>query len=251
MKKILFLVLIFVAMTATAGKRVLFIGDSITDGGWGNSGGQAMASNDRNHNDMNHIYGHSYMMLCAAHYQSEYPDSDFVFFNRGIGGNSLFDMAARWKEDCIDLQPDVVSILVGTNDVHYFVDRKRENPNEEFDIKGWEAKYRALLDTLKQSNPKVKILLGAPFVEHEGWVGRDPMFSVRDSVVRECAKVVEKIAKDYNAIYLPYNDMFDGLVKTEPRPSYWIWDGIHPTPAGHRRMADMWITTADKEGLLK
>jgi len=248
MKKssILIMLLTFVCLCLLAqGKRVLFIGDSITDGGWGNSGGAPMASKDRNQTDMNHIYGHSYMMLCAAHYQSEYPDSDFQFYNRGIGGNSLYDMARRWKTDALDLHPDIVSILIGTNDIHYYIDSLAKNPNAKFDIQAWSRQYRQLLDELKVQNPKVKIILGTPFVEKEGWVGNTPTFALRDSLIRLCAAQVEQIAAEYQTECLHYNTLFDHLVKTEPRKSYWIWDGIHPTPAGHQRMADLWISRTD------
>ena len=64
------------------GVRFLFIGDSITDGGWGRSGGKMMPTEERNQKDLNHIYGHSYMMLCAARIQSDYPEQETQFFNR-------------------------------------------------------------------------------------------------------------------------------------------------------------------------
>lgn len=80
---ILSLLLLLTMLSGFSARRVLYIGDSITDGGWGRSGGSAKASKDRNHTDLNHVYGHSYMMLCAAYYQSQWPDSDWQFWNRG------------------------------------------------------------------------------------------------------------------------------------------------------------------------
>ena len=76
MKRLTFLTLLLsLSLCLNAGgKRILFIGDSITDGGWGKSGGSAKPSDKRTHWDMNHIYGHGYMFLCAAHYQAEYPE---------------------------------------------------------------------------------------------------------------------------------------------------------------------------------
>lgn len=79
-------------------QRVLYIGDSVTDGGWGRSGGSALPSEKRNHGDLNHVYGHSYMMLCAAHYQSLYPYGNLEFFNRSISGNTLTDLEQRWEQ---------------------------------------------------------------------------------------------------------------------------------------------------------
>ena len=112
----------FVAMLCTAfiymqaQTKVLFIGDSITDGNWGNSCGMPTSSDERSQWDMNHIYGSGYMYLCATHYQGNYPEREYEFFNRGISGNTLADLQARWQKDVLDINPDVLSILIGTKD---------------------------------------------------------------------------------------------------------------------------------------
>jgi lysophospholipase L1-like esterase len=54
------------------------------------------------------------------------------------------------------------------------------------------------------------------------------------------AGVVRELCEEFNAVCVPFDSLFEKLVGSEPEPSYWIWDGIHPTPAGHRRMADLW-----------
>ncbi len=100
------------------GKRVVFIGDSITDGNWGNVYNYKKTSAERSQTDMNHIYGHSYVMLIASDIQSSRPRSGYSFFNRGFSGHKLCDLAARWQEDVLDLHPDILSVLVGTNDIH-------------------------------------------------------------------------------------------------------------------------------------
>lgn len=102
----------------------MFIGDSITDGNWGNSDGSAQPSSVRNHWDMNHIYGSGYMYLCASYYQSNYPEQEYQFFNRGISGNTLNDLKNRWKEDALAIHADVVSVLIGTNDVNEYLGKK-------------------------------------------------------------------------------------------------------------------------------
>ena len=225
-------------------KRVLFIGDSITDGGWGNSGGDMRPSSERSEWDKNHIYGHSYMMLCASHYQSERAIDDMTFWNRGISGNTLQQLSERWQEDCIALRPNVVSILVGTNDVHYYLEQKEKNADMPgFDVAAWEASYRKLLDQTRDSLPGVRLVLGTPFVANAGWVGEAKNYYEREYLVKELAKVVRNIAKDYKATLVPFDELFEQLRADNQNGnnSYWIWDGIHPTPAGHRRMADLWI----------
>ncbi len=219
---------------------VLFIGDSVTDGGWGRSGGSMKPSGERNHTDLNHIYGHSFMMLCATHYESSQPDAGWQFYNRGISGNTLAQLADRWQSDALCLQPDVVSILVGINDVYEFMRAKKENPDSTFDFASWEKQYRSLLDSLRANNSNIKIMIGAPFISNDGKNGKLSNYAEYERTVRQLAAITKGIAHDYNAAFLPFDRMFTQLTAQQPRPGYWIWDGIHPTPAGHRRMADHW-----------
>lgn len=160
------------------GVRFLFIGDSITDGGWGRSGGKMMPTEERNQKDLNHIYGHSYMMLCAARIQSDYPMQETQFFNRGISGNTLRDLQERWKADCLDLNPDVVTLLVGTNDVDLYLSGKAP-----LDMQQWEHGYRQLLDQLREANPNVRIALGTPFVAKVGRIGSAENYQKRKELI--------------------------------------------------------------------
>ena len=243
MKRIGLFVIVFFCISLllhASGPRVLFIGDSITDGNWGNACGMPKPTAERSLWDMNHIYGSGYMYLCASHYQGDFPEKEYAFFNRGISGNTLRDLEKRWEEDVIGMKPDVLSVLVGTNDVHYYLQGDKKEP---FDFEGWEKCYRSLLDRFLQANPELKIVVGTPFVANVGNMRKSEDFAERDSLVRRCAAIVERIAKDYQTVFLPYNAMFDEILGTAPasQDTYWIWDGIHPTPAGHKRMADMWI----------
>ena len=238
MKRTFLSFLLLLAMiSGFSARRVLYIGDSITDGGWGRSGGSAKASKDRNHTDLNHVYGHSYMMLCAAYYQSQWPDCDWQFWNRGISGNTLFQMADRWQEDALSLTPDVISILIGTNDVGAYLDECKKSGKaftiEGFDYNRWEQKYRHLLDTTRTVLPNAELVLCTPFVGKS--TGQ-----VRMTITDSLAQIVRKIADDYKAVVVSFDQLFTNLQKSEPTPKYWIWDGIHPTAAGHQRMAELW-----------
>ena len=238
MKRTFLSFLLLLAMiSGFSARRVLYIGDSITDGGWGRSGGSAKASKDRNHTDLNHVYGHSYMMLCAAYYQSQWPDADWQFWNRGISGNTLFQMTDRWQEDALSLTPDVISILIGTNDVGAYLDECKKSGKaftiEGFDYNRWEQKYRHLLDTTRTVLPNAELVLCTPFVGKS--TGQ-----VRMTITDSLAQIVRKIADDYKAVVVSFDQLFANLQKSEPTPKYWIWDGIHPTAAGHQRMAELW-----------
>ncbi|HZR16185.1 MAG TPA: GDSL-type esterase/lipase family protein [Verrucomicrobiae bacterium] len=84
--------------------RILFQGDSLTDGNRGRS------------EDPNHILGHGYVFIIAAQYGAAFPDLNLTFINRGISGNKVTDLEKRWQQDTIDLKPDVLGILIGVND---------------------------------------------------------------------------------------------------------------------------------------
>ncbi len=240
MKNIITIAALAAAATLlTSSTTVLFIGDSITDGNWGNPSGYPCPTEKRSLTDMNHIYGHGYVYLIASRYESERPDTSRHFLNRGISGNTLADLEARWPTDVIANRPDVLSVLVGTNDIHFYLEGDKSRP---FDIDSWEKRYRRLLDITLDSLPQVKLVIGSPFTARSGWMKSSPDFELRRELIASLDSVTASIAADYGAIYLPYDKMFRGLLDAGNLPDeYWIWDGIHPTPAGHRRMADLWL----------
>lgn len=216
------------------GLRVLFIGDSITDGNWGGGG---KASAERNHWDKNHLFGSGYMYLCAAEFTGHYPEANLEFFNRGISGNTLDDLYNRWEEDVLNICPDVLSILIGINDVSHAIEKSLP---AQFDIKIWEQKYRFLLDQALAQNPNIQIVLAQPFAINISKIAE--RFNERMQLLAQCTEVIYKIAKDYKAIFLPYQSVFDEAIrKYNVPPSHWIWDGIHPTVSGHQLMADLWV----------
>ena len=144
--------------THATGKKILYIGDSVTDGNWGKvSGGP-----NRSLTDMNHIFGHGYMFICAARYMADYPEEDYRFYNRGISGNRVADLKARWQQDALEIDPDILSVLVGVNDL-LDVYNKTDGP-QEVDTARFEADYRDILDRSRAQNPEVRIVLAEPFI---------------------------------------------------------------------------------------
>src|SRR3954454_14215957 len=122
------------------GTRVLFQGDSITDGNRGRTA------------DPNHILGHGYAFLIAARFGALMPELNLLFVNRGISGNRVTDLAARWQKDTLELRPDLLSILIGIND------STRHVPLDEF-----ETTYDRLLAAAVAANPKLRIVICEPF----------------------------------------------------------------------------------------
>lgn len=231
-------------MGAKQGCRVLYIGDSITDGDWCRMDGKQSSERKSKEWDMNHIFGHGYMSLCASHYMSRYPTMRYRFFNRGISGNQLFHLAKRWKTDVLDMKPDVLSILIGTNDVEYYL----KDTSQPFDYKFWEKQYRSLLDSTRKVNPNVKFVLCAPFVAKSGTRGSNANYETRHKMITQLAGIVKKIAVDYKAVYLPLDELVNKTIASTPTlpVEYWIWDGVHPTPAMHQLIADYWIKQTTK-----
>ncbi len=240
--KLLLASLAFPAIILASPLRILYLGDSVTDGGWGRSGGSMAPAKDRNHSDLNHIFGHSYMMISAATLMAEKPGS-YECFNRGISGYTLADLEKHWQNNCMELKPDVLSVLIGTNDVALFL----ESGEKEFDLKGWERRYDNLLTMTKQQFPGVRLMLCTPFVGKVGKCGNAKDYALREQLISKLAEVTSRLATKHNATLVPFREMFDSL--TAPSKQYWLWDGIHPTPAAHKKMADLWLECFHSQNL--
>jgi acyl-CoA thioesterase I len=108
------------------GDLVLFQGDSITDAG-------------RDYLNPNHL-GYGYSLMASAWFQALYPEKQVRFLNRGISGNRAIDLAERWQEDCLDLRPTWISLLIGINDTW-----RRYDQNDPTSLEAYETTYRSLL----------------------------------------------------------------------------------------------------------
>ena len=205
------------------GARILFIGDSITDGGRGRT------------EDPNHIYGQDYAFLIAARFGAQFPERQWTFFNRGVSGNRVTDLAARWETDVLALHPDVVSILVGVNDAGSVVLNK-----DPVTAQRYEEVYDQLLGQTVASNPGVKIVLCQPFLLHGE--GADAFWSAYAANVKERQEIVARLASKYRVPVVPLQEVFYQAAARAPA-KWWVWDGVHPTAAGHQLIADAWIHT--------
>lgn len=209
------------------GFTVLFQGDSITDG------------NRTRNNDWNHVMGHGYAYIAASRLWCDFPERNLHFFNRGISGNKIPDLAARWQNDTLDLQPDVLSILIGINDISALI-----NGNKEFTAENYESGYRDLLVKTKQGLPNVQLVLCDPFILPLGNVLKNlPQYN---NEVKKRSQSVKKLAEEFAAIHVQFQPVFDKALEKAPA-EYWIWDGIHPMPAGHELMAREWLDKVGKK----
>lgn len=210
--------------------RILFQGDSITDGNRG-----------RNYSDFNHILGHSYAYIAAAELGSRYPEKNFDFMNRGISGFGVEQLYGTWQEDTLAYRPDVLSILIGINDAGKQLQYYGQNYPKENYVDTFESTYRLLLDRALKVNPDMKFILMEPFILDVGNYGdKYPPF---EALLKEKQVIVKKIAEDYGAVFIPCQSLLNEALKKAPA-SYWSWDTIHPTYNGHGLLAKAWIEYA-------
>ena len=198
--------------------RILFQGDSITDVG-------RLRDNDIN-------VGRGYPLLVKAALGFEYP-GEHEFFNRGISGNRIVDLYARIKCDIINLKPDVMSILIGVNDVWHDL---HSSPNG-VDADKYFKIYDMLIEEVKEALPDIKIIILEPFVlkasaTEEHWEAFGE--------VKKRAAMAKKIAEKHNLAFIPLQEGFDELTK-KAEPSYWLEDGVHPSAMGHEYIKTLWI----------
>jgi len=204
------------------GHHFLFQGDSITDG------------NRTRNKDWNHVMGHGYAYIIASRLGYDLPKKNFQFFNRGISGNKVTDLAARWQQDAIDIKPNLLSILIGINDVSAFIG----SGNKNFSAEQYETDYRELLKKTKQLLPNVQLVLCEPFILPVGKVKEKwQEYSVE---VEKRQQSVKRLSNEFSAIWVPFQNAFNKAL-AKASAEYWIWDGIHPMPAGHELMAREWL----------
>ena len=199
--------------------RILFQGDSITDAG-------------RSREDNSNL-GRGYPMLVEAELGLCEP-AKYEFFNRGISGNRVVDLYARIKADIINLKPDVMSVLIGVNDVWHELS---DNPNGVSADKFFKI-YCMLIEEVKEALPDIKIMILEPFVLKAcATEGRWQEF---DTEVKERAKMARKVADKFGLPFISLQEGFDDLCKSAPE-SYWLGDGVHPTPKGHAFIKNQWL----------
>lgn len=198
--------------------KILFNGDSITD---------ACRMSDP---DFQRGYG--YPMYLSAMITNQYIKEDIEIINRGISGDVVSGLNSRWKEDCIDLKPDVVSILVGINDVGFNEDNETFGTQKEFDR--FEKEYNEILAKTKEAGIENIVLL-EPFVlpfdvDRSHWrKDLDPKI-----------QITRKLAQKYKTFFVSLDGFFNELAIQNGYRNY-TRDGVHPSPLGHYLIASRWL----------
>lgn len=205
-------------------KTILFQGDSITDG--------------RRDRENDQYRGSGYATMVSAQLMCEQPGA-FRCINRGVGGNRILDVYARIRCDIENMQPDVMSLLIGINDVWHETNFHNGVSQERF-----ERVLDLLLSDLRTSLPQMKIMLLEPFVLHGKATCAIPENPGRWDYFREetpkRAAAVRAAAEKYSLPFIPLQQEFDRLAAATCAEN-WLIDGVHPTAAGHWMIAQKWL----------
>ncbi|MCA9300592.1 MAG: SGNH/GDSL hydrolase family protein [Phycisphaerales bacterium] len=205
------------------GATILFQGDSITDAG------RSRETQDTA-NDFA-MLGNGYAKLIAYHLLSRHDGKHLRIFNRGISGHKVPNLDERWQRDTIDLKPDVLSILIGVNDIWH-----KLGGNYDGTVETYRTGFAALLGRTRDALPHTTLVVCEPFVLRCGAVNDRwfPEFDERRAAARD-------VATEAGAIFVPFQAMFDAAVAAGSDPKVWAGDGVHPSAQGAALMAMRWL----------
>lgn len=204
------------------GGVVLFQGDSITDAGRDKT--RELPNNPGS-------FGGGYAFQAAASILDYFAQNNPMVYNRGISGNKVYQLAERWQKDCLDLKPDVLSILIGINDYWHMRNGKYDGTLERY-----ENDYRQLLSKTREALPAARLVICEPFAlpgttaVDDSWV--EPVKGYR--------LVAAKLSSEFDTVWVPFQKVFDEAIRHAPA-SWWSGDGVHPSMAGSHLMAAAWL----------
>ncbi len=202
---------------------ILFQGDSITDAG--------RKREDETTPNKQSMLGNGYAMFASAHLLADNGEKKLQIYNRGISGNKVYQLRERWEKDCMEIKPDILSILIGVNDYWH-----KKSGKYDGDLGKYDADYRDLIAYTKMHLPETKIVICEPFII-AGGKALDETWESEFSGYRTVAK---QISKDYKTVFVPFQKVFNEALKKAP-VEYWGQDGVHPSMAGAQLMAEAWI----------
>ena len=205
----------------TPDQTILFIGDSITDCkrrelpyaplGWG------------------------YVHYAANFLKAALPHLDLNIENRGIGGDTTRALLSRWDVDCIALAPDIVSLMIGINDLWYKFGASFESRRMHVEPAEYEQNVRQLL-TCTRDECDCQLILMEPFMFCD-----DPQNPMLCELPRYI-DIVGKLADEFDAVYVPVHTNYAKLKNKRPAHE-WAEDTVHPYEWAHAWIAKQWLDT--------
>ena len=200
-------------------QRIVFIGDSITDAG---------------RRDIAPPLGGGYVGIVAGFLAAQYPEHRLAVVNRGIGGDTVRHLAARWDADAIGPRPDWLAVGIGINDVwRAFGD----NTHEAVPLPEYRDTLRSLL-TRAQDETGCRLIVIEPYMIEPD--RSDPMRARMD----EYGQAAREIARALDAVNVRTQEAFDTVLATTT-PDDWATDRVHPNIAGHAVIAHAVLNAVD------
>ena len=187
--------------------KIVYQGDSITDAG----------RDKRNYHHM----GNGYPKYATALLTEAFPEVEFEFINQGIGGNRTCQLFDRLYRDAIAFEPDMISILIGINDIwHRYGGERIATTDEQI-----ETNYRAILTRIRKET-KAKIVMLSPYV-----LDAEDKVAMKADLSR-LLPIIRRLADEFADVYIPLDELFEEALKTQPEPKYYSADGVHPNANG-------------------
>lgn len=200
-------------------QTLLFIGDSITDCGRREFAYAPL--------------GCGYVYFAANFLQAGRPDLNLTIENRGVGGDSTRDLKNRWQKDCLALKPDIVSVMIGINDLWRKYGETSESLQRYVAPDEYEANYRSILTQLKnESDPQLILMEPYMFCDDPA----SPMLSDLGAYI----SIVDTLADEFEAVLIPVHTTYMALKSKRPA-SQWAEDTVHPYPWAHAWIAKQWL----------
>lgn len=218
-------------------KTILFQGDSLTD---------ACREKDAGVTDPNRRMGVGYVNAVAQYLMS--ADAQIKVLNHGVNGNRIMDLYARWIEDTLNVDFQILSLLCGVNDVGFGL-----RMNKGADAEKFAFIYDRMLYEVKKEKPKAALVLCEPFLcrlnreEASGSTDIIDHWEIWDGRIKELADIVKGLAEKYDAVLVPGRKLFEDACHLAPA-SRWSVDGIHLTTAGNGLLAREWIRCVKDAG---
>ncbi len=171
------------------------------------------------------LFGYGYPILFASEYLKK-QKGKIQFINKGVSGNRIVDLYARIKDDIINLKPDIMSILIGVNDVWHEL-----SVQNGVEARKFEMIYSMLIEEVKEALPDIKIIILEPFVLNGS--GTEMYYDTFRDEVQKRSAAARRVAEKYNLYFVPLQEEFD-KASADGDTTYWTTDGVHPTAAGHQ-----------------
>jgi lysophospholipase L1-like esterase len=197
--------------------KLVMIGDSITDCERLRPVGEGLFN----------AIGRGYVGNVEAMLTATYPELCLRIVNMGISGNTVRDLKDRWQSDVLDLKPDWLSVMIGTNDVW----RQLDSPTQR-ELHVHIDEYEQTLEELVvRTKPLLKgLILMTPFFIDPN--RNDTMRAKMD----QYGDVVRRLAAKHSTVFVDTQAAFDRVLEHLYSAAL-AWDRVHPNQAGHMVLA--------------